>query len=215
MILSKQKPFEEILEALKSYEKIFVMGCPECATACMTGGEEQIAEIKKKLEEAGKKVVACIMGEGGLCTMPPTKHTLTGHREAVKEADCFLSYGCGTGAHALLLIANKPSISGTDTLGLAVEAPLKEFLERCSACGECEFGWSLGLCPVTLCSKGMLNGPCGGMEKGKCEVSKERDCGWVKIYDKLKEFGKLENLEKIRFKNHKKSNKPREVKLEV
>ena len=56
MILSKQKPFEEILSYLDGENNIFILGCNGCAQASGTGGPEQVAEMKSKLEEAGKKV---------------------------------------------------------------------------------------------------------------------------------------------------------------
>ena len=44
--------------------------------------------------------------------------------------------------------------------------------------------------PVTRCSKGLQNGPCGGTTAdGKCEVNPEMDCAWLLIYNKLKESG--------------------------
>jgi len=46
------------------------------------------------------------------------------------------------------------------------------------------------------CSKRMLNGPCGGSEKGKCEVSPDTDCGWHLIYERLKELGQLDYFSK-------------------
>ena len=64
----------------------------------------------------------------------------------------------------------------------------------CKACGECELGWTGGICPVTMCAKGLINGACGGAKNGKCEVSPENDCAWIKIYEKLKELDQLENL---------------------
>ena len=39
MIISKQKPFEEILEFLKDKDRIYITGCSLCATSCMTGGQ--------------------------------------------------------------------------------------------------------------------------------------------------------------------------------
>jgi hypothetical protein len=39
-----------------------------------------------------------------------------------------------------------------------------------------------------------MNGPCGGSQNGKCETSKERDCAWALIYERLKKQGRLDNL---------------------
>ncbi len=42
----------------------------------------------------------------------------------------------------------------------------------------------------------MLNGPCGGSDQGKCEISKEMPCGWQLIYERLKTLGQLDRFEK-------------------
>lgn len=50
----------------------------------------------------------------------------------------------------------------------------------CAACGICSFEDGVpphdALCPLSACPKGMLNGPCGGMENGHCEVYPRRFC---------------------------------------
>ncbi len=46
------------------------------------------------------------------------------------------------------------------------------------------------------CPKRMLNGPCGGVRDGMCEV--EGPCVWVKVYAKLKSEGKLDEFLKVR-----------------
>ena len=216
MIFTKQKPLDEILGILSGADKVCVLGCSECATACLTGGEEQIAEMKTKLEAAGKTVtIACVPPGGGLCCMPAFKKSLTDKtlRQAVKDADCILTFGCGTGAHSVGLVTKKLVYNGNNAHFIGVEAPFKEFLERCAGCGHCELGWTGGICPVTMCSKGLLNGPCGGVEAGKCEVDRERDCGWVLIHKRLEELGKLDQLDEIRFTDHEKT--PHEVALDI
>jgi len=87
-----------------------------------------------------------------------------------------------------------------------------DFYEKCSLCGECVLSVTGGICPITLCAKGLLNGPCGGMNKGKCEVDKDRDCAWVLIYKELEKNKKLEALKEIRSpKDFKKSGKPHKL----
>ncbi len=51
---------------------------------------------------------------------------------------------------------------------------------------------------MTVCAKGLLNGPCGGSSNGKCEASPEKDCAWVLIYGRLKKQGRLDNLRSFR-----------------
>jgi len=47
---------------------------------------------------------------------------------------------------------------------------------------------------MTMCAKSLVNGPCGGYKDGKCETSRERDCAWVKIYERLSKQGKLDRM---------------------
>ncbi len=46
------------------------------------------------------------------------------------------------------------------------------------------------------CPKKMYNGPCGGMDRGLCEV--EGECVWYKAYSRLKAQGNLEDFVKVR-----------------
>ncbi|MFH1054800.1 MAG: methylenetetrahydrofolate reductase C-terminal domain-containing protein [Candidatus Altiarchaeota archaeon] len=46
------------------------------------------------------------------------------------------------------------------------------------------------------CPKNMLNGPCGGVQNGMCEVG--GPCVWVKVYSKLVSEGKLDDFTKVR-----------------
>ncbi|MCK5163240.1 MAG: methylenetetrahydrofolate reductase C-terminal domain-containing protein, partial [Desulfobacula sp.] len=60
---------------------------------------------------------------------------------------------------------------------------------------DCIIEFTGGLCPMTLCAKQLLNGPCGGAENGHCEVDPERPCGWILIYERLKKLGRLDLLD--------------------
>ncbi len=89
---------------------------------------------------------------------------------------------------------------GNDTLfiGEITKIGLKggSFERMCSSCGECVLAHTAGICPVTRCAKGLVNGPCGGSKNGKCETDKDQDCVWLAIYDRLKENGQLEKMRK-------------------
>ena len=52
MIITRQKDFNDILCAIEN-GPVFIIGCSECATMCHTGGEEEVLELKKELEESG------------------------------------------------------------------------------------------------------------------------------------------------------------------
>lgn len=50
MLISEQKPLEEILGYLDGENNIFLIGCKGCAEGCEAGGEKQVLEMKSILE---------------------------------------------------------------------------------------------------------------------------------------------------------------------
>jgi electron transport complex protein RnfC len=64
----------------------------------------------------------------------------------------------------------------------------------CGQCGECYLNGTGGICPITACSKSLINGQCGGAKNGMCEVDKDMECGWERIYRKLEKLNKLDNM---------------------
>jgi len=210
MIITEQKPFQEIKDSLKEYHKIFLVGCGECATTCRTGGEVELAKIKAQLEAEGKTVVGiCI--PSAPCIASQVKTELAKNLKSLRQAEVMLVLACGLGVQ---------SVKDNDRLGLAVLPGCNSmfgavmdaqgnFYEKCSLCGECVLGITAGICPVTLCAKGLLNGPCGGTNKGKCEVDSDKDCAWVLIYRELEKKKKLENLKAVHpAKDFRRSAKP-------
>jgi hypothetical protein len=103
-------------------------------------------------------------------------------------------------------------LPGCNTLFGAVMDSQGNFQEKCSLCGNCVLEATAGICPITLCPKGLLNGPCGGMNKGKCELDKDRDCAWVLIYRELEKKQKLNQIKEIRKpRDFKKTLKPQKL----
>ncbi len=216
MIVSQKKPLEEILKAIDEKKKIFIIGCGECATTCKTGGEKEVLEMKKLLEGQGRVVAGWTIPDAP-CIASQAKLHFAKNKKAVDEAEVFLVLACGLGVQSVLdNDRNKrPVYTGCDTLfGSVVDMTGVVNSERCAMCGECVLNITGGICPVTRCAKGLLNGPCGGSDKGKCEVDKDKDCAWILIYKRLKELNMLENMKAARpVKDYSKSNRPREVKL--
>jgi len=213
MIITEPKPFPSIIDSLKSYAKIFLVGCGECATTCKTGGEPEILKMKQDLEAQGKTVVGfCI--PSAPCVAAKLKSELAKNLPALRQAEAVLVLSCGLGVQSFkdndrLNLAVFPACN---TIFGAVMDAKGDFYEKCSLCGECVLDLTGGICPVTLCAKGLLNGPCGGMNKGKCEVDKDRDCAWVLIYKELEKKNKLASLKEIRApKDFKKSAKPHKL----
>jgi ferredoxin len=193
--ISEQKTLEEILGYLEGERKVFLIGCTECAATCLVGGEPQLIEFKQQLENNGKQVTGYLLGDPG-CHVPELKRLLRQHKEAVEAADGVLVLSCGTGTQAAAqALPEKKVHPGANTKFLGSVQRFGNFEEYCSACGECIIDLTRGICPVTRCSKGLLNGPCGGTTaEGKCEVDAEKDCAWMLIYKRLSQSGELDRL---------------------
>jgi len=213
MIITEQKSIAEIIDSLKGYNKVFIVGCGECATTCNTGGEPEVLKMKEELIRAGKVVVGlCI--PSAPCVAAQVKTEFAKNIKALKESEAILVLACGLGAQSVKDNDRMglSVIPGCNTVFGAVVDAKGGFIEKCSMCGECILGITAGICPVTLCPKGLLNGPCGGMSQGKCEVDKDKDCAWVLIYQELEKKNKLSGLKEIMPpRDHKKSIKPHRI----
>ena len=129
------------------------------------------------------------------------KKELKAVKDALKEADAVVSMACGDGTQTIMKNVKKQNIPvypANDTLFIGEVERVGKFEEACKACGECELGWTGGICPVTMCAKGLVNGACGGAKNGKCEVSPDNDCAWVLIYERLKALGQLDNMKEVK-----------------
>ncbi|MBN1912766.1 MAG: methylenetetrahydrofolate reductase C-terminal domain-containing protein [Candidatus Omnitrophica bacterium] len=213
MIITEQKPLEEILEMLKDYSKIFLVGCGECATTCKTGGQEELLKMKAVLEQNGKTITGSCIPDAP-CIASQVKAELARNAKTLRGSEAILVLACGLGAQSVKE-NNRFSLgafSACNTICGALVDSAGNFFEKCSMCGNCILGITAGICPETLCPKGLLNGPCGGMNKGKCEVDPDKDCAWVLIYKELEKTGHLDRLREVRpAKDHKKTTKPHKI----
>ena len=193
MIITKAKPLAEIMESLDGEKTVFLVGCSECATVCKTGGEEEVASMKALLEKKGKRVSGQVILNPG-CNLLEAKKEFRRNKEELEQADSLLVMSCGGGVQIAQEASGKTVHPANNTLFLGTVKRFGQFQEYCSMCGECLLDITGGLCPATRCAKGLLNGPCGGAKDGKCEVDPDKDCVWIKIYERLSETGKLAAL---------------------
>ncbi|NOQ17861.1 MAG: 5,10-methylenetetrahydrofolate reductase [Dehalococcoidales bacterium] len=192
--ITKQKPLDELKQLLEELDRVYIIGCGTCATMTKTGGIEEVAAMKEQLEELGKLVTGTIVIPTACDEM--TEAAVKDNEEAVQQADCILVMACALGVHRASLYLDQPVIPALDTLFIGLEDSPGSFQEVCAQCGQCILGETAAICPVTRCHKGLLNGPCGGTNNGKCEVDKERDCAWTLIYRRLEEQGRLNLMRK-------------------
>ena len=195
MIIADRKPINDIKEMLSPYKKILLVGCGTCVSVCMTGGEKEVGILASEL-----RMVSELDKKGWEITETTIQRQCDREyieplREQFEQADIVMSMACGVGIQYMAEIFPKqvvlPAIN-TTFYGTTVKEG--EWGERCAGCGDCVLHLTLGICPVARCSKGLYNGPCGGTDLGKCEVSKEIDCAWYLIYNRMKDLGKLDMI---------------------
>ncbi|HEY94865.1 MAG TPA: hypothetical protein G4O15_08010 [Dehalococcoidia bacterium] len=197
MIVAEQKPLDEIVRMISPYENVMIIGCGTCMTVCDAGGENEVSFLHDALRLAQTR--------SG--TSNHNFYELTLKRqcdpeflelleERVNGIDAILSLGCGIGVQAIAeKLADMVVLPGVNTSFMGMTKDTGIWDERCAACGACRLEDTAGICPITRCTKGILNGPCAGTKNGKCEANMEMDCAWIQIYERLE---RLHQLEKIR-----------------
>jgi len=197
MIVAEVKPFQEIKEMVKDCRKVLVLGCGSCVTVCMSGGEKQAELLASALRMAGKaEGNALVVGEKTILRQCDPEFIEQIQDEAA-EYDVILSMACGAGVQGVTeKLKGKLVLPAMNTRFMGMTDGKGTWTEVCTGCGDCVLAMTGGICPVTTCPKGILNGPCGGNKKGKCEVSPDVPCAWVRIYEQLKELGRLDLLKR-------------------
>ncbi len=198
MIVARRKEFAEIAEAVRDFSRVLVVGCGTCVAVCLTGGEKEAGILAAQLDIAARLGgreqsfgVACVERQ---CD----REFLDELAEAAKGCDAMLSLACGAGIQFLAeRYPEKPVLAGVDTTFIGVNEAVGVWDEKCRSCRSCVLTMTGGICPVTLCPKSLLNGPCGGTVDGKCETDPERDCAWTLIYERLESTGRLDNIKEI------------------
>ncbi len=210
MIVAEKKPFEEIKDLVMPFKRVLVVGCGTCVAVCLSGGEKEAEVLKNQLNLA--------LGKEGYKFDHITlerqcdKEFLEELEDISKDYDAFLSMACGAGIQFLAEVYPEiPVLPAVNTSFIGVNKGVGWYEERCRACGNCVLGITGGICPVTMCAKSLFNGPCGGTNKGKCEVNENQPCAWYMIYERLSKQGRLEQILDIIPANEWKNQVPRTV----
>jgi ferredoxin len=190
MITAERKPLEELIEYVKPFKRILLLGCNECVTVCAAGGRKEVGLLASGLQMA--------MLKNGI-NIEIHQHTLERQcdPEYVEElvpmidsADAVMSMACGCGVQQIAMrFKDKPVFPAVNTSFMGASERQGVWAERCQGCGNCLLGITGGICPIARCAKQLMNGPCGGSTGGNCEISEEVDCAWQLIWDRLKALG--------------------------
>lgn len=192
MIVAEQKPIGEIQACLRDHGRVLVLGCGTCVTVCNAGGEREVATLASILRlSTGKQVAEATIERQ--CDA----EFFEGLEAVAGECDAILSMACGAGVQLTARIfPDQPVYPALNTQFIGINEGPGEWSEACLGCGDCTLGRFGGVCPVTQCAKSLLNGPCGGSVNGMCETDPENiECGWQKVYDRLKTLGRLDLIE--------------------
>jgi len=195
MIIGEQKSLEEIFELLGGAKKVLIAGCGTCVTVCLAGGEKEVgilaSAMRMKAKIDGRPLEVDEVTVQRQCEW----EYIDPLAERLGDYDVVVSLACGIGVQAMNeRFPDSVTVPGLNTtfMGLPEEQGVWE--ERCQACGDCILGITGGICPIARCAKQLLNGPCGGSQRGECEVNKETSCAWQLIWERAEKLGRLDQL---------------------
>ena len=189
MLITELKNKDLIRSQLQG--KVFVLLCHGCSEIRFP--EKEADELVKELTAEG--IVTGNLTTDYICNEENLQLRLRGCLGSIEEADTVLVLSCGVGVQTVAsLFEEKRVIAGCDTYRLPGFQGVTPLEHDCKQCGQCYLNLTGGICPITACSKSLINGQCGGAKDGKCEVDPNMECGWERIYRKLEKLGRLDVL---------------------
>ena len=189
MLITELKQKEAIVSQLGS--RVFVIVCHGCKEIHFP--EEEVKALVKELKAQGR--VTGVLTTDYICNTENLQLRLHHRMEELTEADTVLVFSCGVGVQTVAAeLEDIKVVAGCDTVRLPGFQGVTPLEHDCQQCGECFLNLTGGICPLTACSKSLVNGQCGGAKNGKCEVDPNMECGWERIYQRLKAIGRLDVL---------------------
>ena len=193
MIVGTGKPIDEILQMIEPFEKIIVAGCKGCVAVCAAGGEKEVGILASEIRLARKRDGRSVEIREITLERQCDPEYVEQIRGFAADYQAVLSIACGVGVQYMAEhYPALPAFPGLNTSFMGGTIAQGVWSERCQGCGTCVLHLTGGICPITRCSKSILNGPCGGSTAGKCEINPEVECGWQLIINRLKELGEFE-----------------------
>ncbi len=189
MLITELKAKETILSLATG--KVFIINCHGCREIYFP--EKEADALQKELMDAGK--VTGIITTDYICNPDNLKLRLEKHTAAIEAADTVLVFSCGVGVQTVSeYLEGKKVCAACDTYALPGFQGVTPLEHDCRQCGECYLNLTGGICPITACSKSLVNGQCGGAKNGRCEVDPDMECGWERIIRRLTQVGRLDVL---------------------
>lgn len=182
---------EELTLLLEDKDDLFILACNKCFKEFEIGDEPECSAFLQLATEQGKNVIGSEKIDF-LCNETLTGKTLKS--VLPEEAEDIFVISCGLGIQTAAELLDNPVYAASDTMTVDGQHGMALTTTLCEACGQCYLNLTGGICPIVDCAKSLLNGQCGGSKEGKCEVDKNKDCAWDKIYNKMKDLGRLDEL---------------------
>ncbi len=198
MVVGEQKPLEEILRMIEPFDRLIIAGCKGCVAVCAAGGEREVRFLASAIRTARKAQGREIEIREVTLERQCDPEYVEQIRGFVYEYQAILSLACGVGVQYLAEHYSRiPALPGINTTFVGGAEKQGVWSEKCQCCGNCVLHLTGGICPITRCSKSLLNGPCGGSSNGRCEIDPQVPCGWHLIVERLKELGQLDRYFEI------------------
>ncbi len=190
-MLMTQLKSKETIESLVAGKKVFILNCLGCKEIYFP--EKEANELQKELSASGD--VTGILTTDYVCNPDNLKLRLSKYQAEIDAADVVLVFSCGVGMQTVAeYLENKRVYTACDTYPMPGFQGVTPLEYDCGQCGECYLNLTGGICPITACSKSLVNGQCGGSKDGKCEVDSNMECGWERIYRRLEKLGRLDAM---------------------
>ena len=201
MIVGDLKPLQEIASSVAGYRKILVLGCGGCVTVCRSGGDAEAWDLARGLSHIE------LYRDGG---MPLELAVNTIERQCEYDlvraylpvpdgTEAILSLACGAGVQIVADVLDPlPVVPALTTTFMGGSDEPGVWREKCRGCGDCLLASTAGICPIALCAKRLLNGPCGGSKGGYCEVDSGTPCAWARIHTRLEKQGRVSLMDEFR-----------------
>jgi electron transport complex protein RnfC len=185
------KSSEELLANLKG--KVFVVTCHGCKEVNIPQAEQEAEHFFENAARSSRMLG--MMTADYICNPAYLKDRFDKYADQIQEADTILVFSCGVGVQTIAeAFPDKRVCAGNDTYALPGFQGVTPLEHDCDQCGQCYLNLTGGICPITACSKSLINGQCGGAKNGMCEVDPNMECGWERIIRRLTQIGRLDVL---------------------
>ena len=185
MLITELKDKEVLSSQISG--KVFVINCHGCKEVYFP--EAAAEAFEKELDATG------VITTDYICNPENLNVRLEKHAAAIEAADMILVLSCGVGVQTVAQqLPIKKVYAACDTYALPGFQGVTPLEHDCKQCGQCYLNITGGICPITACSKSLINGQCGGAKNGMCEVDPTMECGWERIQKRLAQLGRLDAL---------------------